>query len=85
MILPNPNNLPCVNHKDQNTKNNNLEKILCQALNILVENNLLNYYNINIQTSNDKTNTEHNESFTINLKLKNQYMNDFIERKGVLW
>lgn len=66
-------------------QNNNLEKILCQALNILVENNLLNYYNINIQTTNDKTNIEHNESFIINLKLKNQYMNDFIERKGALW
>ena len=26
-FLPNPNNLPCVNHKDQNTKNNNLENL----------------------------------------------------------
>ena len=26
-FLPNPNNLPCINHKDQNTKNNNLENL----------------------------------------------------------
>lgn len=26
-FIPNPNNYPCVNHKDENTKNNNIENL----------------------------------------------------------
>lgn len=58
-------------------KNNSLLKILKLSLDILMENNILEDYNIDIKVISDN-------SAEVYLKLKTQYMTDFIEKKGSL-
>lgn len=57
-------------------KNNALQTLISTGLDILVENNILKAYNINV--------IDNKNDITITFRFKTQYMDDFIERKGTL-